>query len=174
MIAIASSKDRRTNGKGHCTVRNRPGCATREFRLRINCGLKLSKYAIQKVFNACTEVGGAEGFYGFFKGSKTPVVSDVSIVAPETESVPSMERAEILVNLDKVLRAPEGDRVARCKGGISRHADEVALDFGRRNRVHVQGRPNWIGTQGLEEIQAVENNLRLAGQFGAKGVNHGE
>ena len=41
-----------------------------------------------------------------------------------------MDRAEILVSLDKVLWAPEGDGIAWREGGIPRHANEVPLDFG--------------------------------------------
>src|SRR5438874_9808784 len=85
-----------------------------------------------------------------------------------------MNRAEILVSLDKVLWAPEGDRITRREWGISRHANEISLNFWSRNRIHVYGRADWIGTQRLEQIQPVENNLRLAGECRAEGMNQGE
>src|SRR6266566_3503160 len=171
MVPVAPSKDRWANGERHGTARNSAGCATWEFSLRIDGRLELPEHAIEEVFNACTEVRGAKGFDSFLVGPKTPVIADVGVVAAEAERVTPVGGTEILVRLDKVLWAPEGNRIARREGGIAGHANEVSLNFGSRNGVHVQRRAHRIGTERLKEIQSVENNLRLAGQFGAEGVN---
>src|SRR5215469_8700526 len=171
MITVAPSEDRWANRERHGTAGNSAGCATREFSLGIDGRLELPEYSVQEVFDAGAEIRCAEGFDSFLVGPKTPVVADVGVVAAEAEGVPSMDRAEILVSLDEVLWATEGDRIARCEGRISRHANEVSLNLGSRNGIHVQRGADRIGTERLKEIQSVENNLRLAGQLWVEGMN---
>src|SRR5215472_5166557 len=171
MVTVAPSEDRWANGERDGAARNMAGCATGEFSLRIDGRLELPEYAVQEVFDAGAEIRSAQGLDSFLVGPKTPVIADVGVVAAETERVTSMDRTEILVGLDKVLWAPEGDRIARCEGRISRHANEVPLNLGSRNAIHVQRGADRIGTERLKEIQPVENNLRLAGQLWAEGMN---
>src|SRR5689334_9671391 len=131
MVTVAPSKDWWADGKRYGTARDSASRTARKFSLRINSRLELPKYAIQEVLNACPEGRcAAEGFNSFLERSKTPVVSDVGVIASKPERVTSMDRAEILVSLDKVLWAPEGDGVARSERGISRHSNEVPLNFG--------------------------------------------
>src|SRR5689334_19116387 len=137
MVTIAPSKDWLANGERYCTARDCACCTTREFSLWVDGRLKLPKYTIQEVFVACPEVRSAEGFDSFLVGPETPVVSDVSIVAAEAERVTTMDRAEVLVSLDEVLWASEGNRIARCERRIPWHANKVPFNFGSRNGVHV-------------------------------------
>src|SRR5690349_10734025 len=116
VITVAPSENWRTNREGDGATRHNSRCAAREFSLWVNSRLELPKDAVQEVFNACTEVRRAEGLDGFLVRPETPVVSDVGVIAAKPERVTSMDRAEILVSLDKVLWAPEGDRIARCEG----------------------------------------------------------
>src|SRR5215472_507760 len=164
MIAVAPGKNGWPDGEGYRTARNWSGGAAREFPLWVDGRLKLPQYAVQETLHACAETcSGAQGFDGFLVRAETPVISDVGVVAAETERVPPMDRAKILVSLNKVLWAPERDGIAGCEGRIARHGNQISLNRGSRSGIHIQGRTDRIGPEWLEQIQPVENNLRLAG-----------
>src|SRR5688572_4617737 len=79
----------------------------------------------------------------------------------ESEVMPALEPRLILVQLQKALRPPEWNRVARIPGQIPRKRDAVSLQSHRTAGVHVErrlGRP----VERLVLIQAVPDHLRLA------------
>src|SRR5262249_39244200 len=123
MVAVATGKRRRRYGKGYRAIRCWASCATGKLSLWVNGCLELRKLAIQEVLHACAELRCAERFHRFLICTESAVIANIGVVTPKAKRMASMCGAQILINLNEVLRTAERDRIARRKGRVPRHAN---------------------------------------------------
>jgi len=106
------------------------------------------------------------------RNEATGVITLVVVRPAPPDGVTSFDEAPILVSLHEVLWPAERDSVSRGSWQIAWHNYIPSRESSSGRRADVKARRDWLGTERLEVIQAVEHELLLARQPSAKAVRH--
>ena len=75
--------------------------------------------------------------------------------------MPTCGEARVLIKLVAVLRTRERNRVAGAERQVTRKCDVNPIDANRAAAIHIERRHNWLRSQGLSTVQAIEAELGL-------------